>query len=112
MFLVGSKLIGSFCNRWLVSQDHFTDESRNDLNSSSQSGSIRLRAPVSESLTRLGRDPLQKFAQYLIAKLPEQILPIAQEILDDLLSEGQTGERVCVSLAKLHSLIFQSFVSD
>ena len=63
------------------------------MKNSFQSGTIRLRAPVSESLTRLGRDPLQKFAQYLIAKLPEQILPIAQEILDDLLSEAQTGRR-------------------
>ncbi|XP_059097624.1 zinc finger SWIM domain-containing protein 8-like [Tigriopus californicus] len=52
--------------------------------------SVRLRAPVSESLSRLERDQLRKFAQYLIAKLPEQILPVAQNILDDLLSQAQT----------------------
>ncbi len=55
-----------------------------------QPGSVRLRAPVSESLSRLKRDQLRKFAQYLIARLPEQILPVAQKILDDLLSQAQT----------------------
>lgn len=35
---------------------------------------------------RLERNQLQKFAQYLIAELPQQILPTAQRILDDLLS--------------------------
>lgn len=44
-----------------------------------------LRAPVSESLTRLQRDQLQKFAQYLISELPQQILPTAQRLLDELL---------------------------
>nr|XP_018897398.1 PREDICTED: zinc finger SWIM domain-containing protein 8 [Bemisia tabaci] len=47
---------------------------------------VTLRAPVSESLSRLQRDQLQKFAQYLISELPQQILPTAQRILDELLS--------------------------
>ncbi|GBP88135.1 Zinc finger SWIM domain-containing protein 8 [Eumeta japonica] len=47
---------------------------------------VCLRAPVSESLQRLRRDQLQKFAQYLISELPRQILPTAQRILDELLS--------------------------
>ncbi|CAH4038302.1 zinc finger SWIM domain-containing protein 8 homolog isoform X1 [Pieris brassicae] len=47
---------------------------------------VCLRAPVSESLQRLQRDQLQKFAQYLISELPRQILPTAQKILDELLS--------------------------
>ncbi|KAG4075704.1 hypothetical protein HA402_003529 [Bradysia odoriphaga] len=47
---------------------------------------VCLRAPVSESLTRLQRDQLQKFAQYLISELPQQILPTAQRLLDELLS--------------------------
>lgn len=59
-----------------------------------QCHNVRLRAPVSESLSRLERDQLRKFAQYLIAKLPEQILPVAQNILDDLLSTAQTGETI------------------
>lgn len=45
-----------------------------------------LRAPVSESLSRLHREQLQKFAQYLISELPQQILPTAQRLLDELLS--------------------------
>ena len=46
---------------------------------------VVLRAPISESLSRLQRDQLQKFAQYLISELPKQILPTAQKLLDDLL---------------------------
>ena len=51
-----------------------------------QPHTVCLRAPVSESLSRLHRDQLQKFAQYLIAELPQQILPTAQRLLDELLS--------------------------
>lgn len=51
---------------------------------------MSLRAPVSESLTRLQRDQLQKFAQYLISELPQQILPTAQRLLDELLSSQPT----------------------
>ncbi|KAK6633958.1 hypothetical protein RUM44_004565 [Polyplax serrata] len=47
---------------------------------------VCLRAPVSESLSRLKREQLQKFAQYLISELPQQILPTAQRLLDELLS--------------------------
>jgi hypothetical protein len=47
---------------------------------------VCLRAPVSESLSRLHREQLQKFAQYLISELPQQILPTAQRLLDMLLS--------------------------
>ena len=46
---------------------------------------------MSESLSRLQRDQLQKFAQYLIAELPQQILPTAQKILDELLSPTPTA---------------------
>ncbi|XP_053208052.1 zinc finger SWIM domain-containing protein 8 homolog [Panonychus citri] len=55
-----------------------------------QPNQVRLRAPVSESLSRLERDELQKFAQYLISELPQQILPTAQRLLDDLLSKQST----------------------
>ena len=34
---------------------------------------VCLRAPVSESLSRLHREQLQKFAQYLISELPQQV---------------------------------------
>ena len=47
---------------------------------------VTIRAPVSESLSRLQRDQLQKFAQYLISELPQQILPTAQRLIDEILS--------------------------
>ncbi|CAG0886031.1 unnamed protein product [Cyprideis torosa] len=50
------------------------------------SKSVRLRAPISESLSRLDKNQLRKFAQYLINESPQQLLPIAQRLLDDLLS--------------------------
>ncbi|XP_035893840.1 zinc finger SWIM domain-containing protein 8 [Anopheles stephensi] len=51
---------------------------------------VSLRAPVSESLSRLQREQLQKFAQYLISEQSQQILPIAQRLLDELLSAQPT----------------------
>ncbi|WAQ97485.1 ZSWM8-like protein [Mya arenaria] len=51
-----------------------------------QPGQVTRRVPVSESLTQLHRDQLQKFAQYLIAEMPKEILPIAQGLLDKLIS--------------------------
>ncbi|XP_070185211.1 zinc finger SWIM domain-containing protein 8-like isoform X3 [Littorina saxatilis] len=56
-----------------------------------QGMSVTLRAPVSESLSQLKRDQLQKFAQYLISELPQQILPTAQRLLDELLSCKETA---------------------
>jgi hypothetical protein len=52
---------------------------------------VELRAPVSESLTKLNRDQLQKFAQYLISELPQQILPTAQKLLDELLKGNESS---------------------
>lgn len=43
------------------------------LRVSLQASAVCLRAPVSESLSRLQRDQLQKFAQYLISELPQQV---------------------------------------
>ncbi|CAF4331863.1 unnamed protein product [Rotaria socialis] len=50
-----------------------------------------LRAPVSESLSRLKIDQLRKFAQYLIWEIPQQFLPKAQSLLDELLSDTPTN---------------------
>lgn len=52
---------------------------------------IEYRAPVSESLSKLKRDQLQKFAQYLISELPQQVLPTAQKLLDELLKSDATS---------------------
>ena len=47
---------------------------------------VELRTPISETLGKLERNQLQKFAQFLISKLPVQNLTVAQQILDELLS--------------------------
>lgn len=54
-----------------------------------QSGQVTMRVPVSESLAQLQRDQLQKFAQYLIVEMPKEILPIAQGLLDKLISDQE-----------------------
>ena len=56
-----------------------------------ESNQVEYRAPVSESLSKLQRDQLQKFAQYLISELPQQILPTAQKLLDELLKSNETS---------------------
>lgn len=60
------------------------------LNRICHSKQTALRPPVSESLLKLDRDQLQKFAQYLISRLPQQILPAAQNILDDLITNKES----------------------
>ncbi|XP_017485788.1 PREDICTED: zinc finger SWIM domain-containing protein 8-like, partial [Rhagoletis zephyria] len=51
-----------------------------------QPTTVSLRAPITESLSRLNQTQLQKFAQYLINEFPQQILPTAQRLLDELLN--------------------------
>ena len=46
---------------------------------------IEYRPPVSETLSKLDRNKLQKFAQYLLNELPKSHLSLAQNILDQLL---------------------------
>ena len=62
--------------------------------SSNGSCCCEYRAPISESLAKLSREQLQKFAQYLLSELPshhhqqqqqQHILPTAQRLLDKLL---------------------------
>lgn len=83
---------------------------------------MKLRAPVSESLSRLQRDQLQKFAQYLISELPQQILPTAQRLIDEILS-SQTSDintvsskkgflkvlPFCLKICWIHALFSHSF---
>ena len=56
-----------------------------------------VRAPVSESLSRLQRDQLQKFAQYLISELPTQVLPTAQRLLDQLCGYAPSDIKIPVN---------------
>lgn len=77
-----------------------------------QPSQVKLRAPVSESLSRLQRDQLQKFAQYLISELPQQILPTAQRLIDEILS-SQTSDINTVSGRKILLVVlcvFENFL--
>lgn len=49
-----------------------------------QASAVCLRAPVSESLSRLQRDQLQKFAQYLISELPQQVRKVGTPFSNQL----------------------------
>jgi hypothetical protein len=61
-----------------------------------QASAVCLRAPVSESLSRLQRDQLQKFAQYLISELPQQV--------------GEAGTSSHCWLSGLASAFFSAFL--
>lgn len=45
---------------------------------------VCLRAPLSEYLSRLRRDQLQKFAQYLISELPQQVRMVVSVAGEDV----------------------------
>ncbi|XP_061423393.1 zinc finger SWIM domain-containing protein 5-like isoform X1 [Lethenteron reissneri] len=47
---------------------------------------VQLRLPISETLSQLSRDQLQKLAQYLIAAHHTEVLPTAQRLADEILS--------------------------
>lgn len=51
-----------------------------------------VRLPVSDTLSNMDRDSLQKFAQYLLQELPRDQLPTVQGILDRLLDQSLSGE--------------------
>lgn len=52
---------------------------------------VQFRAPITESLCKLDKEQLKKFALHLIAELVnEQILPTAQRLLDDLIQNADS----------------------
>lgn len=56
---------------------------------------MKLRAPVSESLSRLHRDQLQKFAQYLISELPQQVRSqYTQDVFDHAKTINVTNNNI------------------
>jgi hypothetical protein len=61
---------------------------------------------VSESLSRLHREQLQKFAQYLISELPQQILPTAQRLLDELLSSQPSAINTVSDITESHHIYY------
>lgn len=62
---------------------------------------VKLRLPISETLFQMNRDQLQKFVQYLITVHHTEVLPTAQKLADEILSQNSEinqvhGERACV----------------
>lgn len=52
---------------------------------------VQYRTPITESLCKLDKEQLKKFALHLIAELVnEQILPTAQRLLDDLIQNADS----------------------
>uniref|UniRef100_A0A8C4QF72 Zinc finger, SWIM-type containing 5 n=1 Tax=Eptatretus burgeri TaxID=7764 RepID=A0A8C4QF72_EPTBU len=47
---------------------------------------VQLRLPISETLSQLSRDQLQKLTQYLITAHHTEVLPTAQRLADEILS--------------------------
>ena len=52
-----------------------------------ESASLQLHPPISESLTNLDRDQLQKLVQYFLEKLPLEGVAVVQEIVSSLLDK-------------------------
>ncbi|PNJ13327.1 ZSWIM4 isoform 1 [Pongo abelii] len=51
-------------------------------------GQVELRLPISETLSQMNRDQLQKFVQYLISAHHTEVLPTAQRLADEILLLG------------------------
>ncbi|CAH2272847.1 zinc finger SWIM domain-containing 4 [Pelobates cultripes] len=49
---------------------------------------VELRLPISETLSQMNRDQLQKFVQYLISEHHTEVLPTAQRLADEILQLG------------------------
>ncbi|XP_061589843.1 zinc finger SWIM domain-containing protein 6 [Cololabis saira] len=55
---------------------------------------VKLRLPISETLFQMNRDQLQKFIQYLITVHHTEVLPTAQKLADEILSQNSEINQV------------------
>ncbi|XP_068011488.1 zinc finger SWIM domain-containing protein 6 isoform X2 [Melanerpes formicivorus] len=55
---------------------------------------VKLHLPISETLFQMNRDQLQKFAQYLITVHHTEVLPTAQKLADEILSQNSEISQV------------------
>nr|XP_019937895.1 PREDICTED: zinc finger SWIM domain-containing protein 6-like [Paralichthys olivaceus] len=55
---------------------------------------VKLRLPISETLFQMNRDQLQKFVQYLITVHHTEVLPTAQKLADEILSQNSEINQV------------------
>nr|XP_061804583.1 zinc finger SWIM domain-containing protein 6 isoform X3 [Nerophis lumbriciformis] len=55
---------------------------------------VKLHLPISETLFQMSRDQLQKFVQYLISVHHTEVLPTAQKLADEVLSQNSEINQV------------------
>uniref|UniRef100_A0A667WKX6 Zinc finger SWIM-type containing 6 n=1 Tax=Myripristis murdjan TaxID=586833 RepID=A0A667WKX6_9TELE len=55
---------------------------------------VKLHLPISETLFQMNRDQLQKFVQYLITVHHTEVLPTAQKLADEILSQNSAINQV------------------
>ncbi|XP_064162962.1 zinc finger SWIM domain-containing protein 6 [Anguilla rostrata] len=55
---------------------------------------VKLHLPISETLFQMNRDQLQKFVQYLITVHHTEVLPTAQKLADEILSQNSQINQV------------------
>lgn len=55
---------------------------------------VKLHLPISETLFQMNRDQLQKFVQYLITVHHTEVLPTAQKLADEILSQNSEINQV------------------
>uniref|UniRef100_A0A8V0Y5C4 SWIM-type domain-containing protein n=1 Tax=Gallus gallus TaxID=9031 RepID=A0A8V0Y5C4_CHICK len=55
---------------------------------------VKLHLPISETLFQMNRDQLQKFVQYLITVHHTEVLPTAQKLADEILSQNSEISQV------------------
>ena len=66
-----------------------------------ESAPLQLHPPISETLTNLDRDQLQKLVQYFLEKLPLEGVAAVQEIASSLLDNGSEISRTAGAPGKL-----------
>ncbi|KAB0369764.1 hypothetical protein FD755_018757, partial [Muntiacus reevesi] len=80
---------------------------------------VKLHLPISETLFQMNRDQLQKFVQYLITVHHTEVLPTAQKLADEILSQNSEINQVREMLkmrdsngARMLTLITEQFMAD
>ncbi|KAJ7427107.1 hypothetical protein WISP_09695 [Willisornis vidua] len=70
---------------------------------------VKLHLPISETLFQMNRDQLQKFVQYLITVHHTEVLPTAQKLADEILSQNSEINQVhgCCDPARPGQMILQ-----
>jgi len=78
---------------------------------------VKLHLPISETLFQMNRDQLQKFVQYLITVHHTEVLPTAQKLADEILSQNSEINQVhgefdtCSSFYLVSSLVLSFSVA-